>query len=144
MGILDLVAGPILDIVDKIIPTPMTAEQKVQAQLAVAQLAQNEEFKQIDAQLATTQQQTDTDKAEASSNSLFVAGWRPFIGWICGTGLGWNYIGISVLSFLTTVVGHPVVMQKADLSEMMPLLIGMLGLGGMRTYEKINGVNSGQ
>jgi hypothetical protein len=144
MGILDLVAGPILDIVNKIIPTPMTPEQKVQAQLAVEQLAQNEEFKQIDAQLATTEQQTDTNKVEAASTSLFVAGWRPFIGWICGGTLGYTYIGSSLIDVIATAFGHPLNLPKPDMSEMMPILLGMLGLGSMRTYEKVNGINAGE
>jgi hypothetical protein len=140
MALLDLLVGPVMDIVNKLIPDPVA---KAQAQLQLLQLQQNSTFKEIDAQLQQSAQQTDTDKVEAANTSLFVAGWRPFIGWICGTGLGWNYIGISILSFLTTAFGHPIVVAKADLSEMMPLLIGMLGLGGMRTFEKINGVNSG-
>src|SRR5579864_5639036 len=140
MALLDLLVGPVMDIVNKLIPDPVA---KAQAQLQILQLQQNSTFKEIDAQLQSAAQQTDTDKVEAANTSLFVAGWRPFIGWICGTGLGWNYIGISVLSFVTSAVGHPIVVAKADLSEMMPLLIGMLGLGGMRTFEKINGVNSG-
>lgn len=140
MALLDLIVGPVMDIVNKLIPDPA---QKAQAQLALLQLQQNEEFKQIDAQLQSAAQQTDTNKVEASSANLFVSGWRPFIGWICGTGLGWNFAGLPVVQFFATLFGHPVSVQPADLSEMMPLLIGMLGLGGMRTYEKINGVNSG-
>lgn len=140
MALLDLIVGPVMDIVNKLIPDPA---QKAQAQLALLQLQQNDEFKQIDAQLQSAQQQTDTDKTEAANANLFVAGWRPFIGWICGVGLGFNYLGMPLFNTVSAVAGHPVNLPPADLSEMMPILIGMLGLGGMRTYEKINGVNSG-
>ena len=75
-------------------------------------------------------------KAEAASSSTFVAGWRPFIGWVCGMGCAWNWIGLPVAKFGLAVYGHPLALEPADLSEMMPLLLGMLGLGGLRTFEK--------
>lgn len=137
---LDDIIGAGLDIINKFIPDPA---QKAQAAYQMAQLQQQTEFKELDAQIAQIQTQTDTNKAEAANQSLFVAGWRPFIGWICGSGLGWNYLGVSIVNTVATVCGHPLNLPKADLSEMMPILIGMLGLGGMRTYEKVNGVNSG-
>lgn len=143
MALLDMLVGPVLDIVNKIIPTPMTAEQKTQAQIQLLQLQQAGEFKQLDNQLAQIQTQTDTNKIEAANSSIFVAGWRPFIGWICGTGVGCNYVGTWFVNTISALFGHPLHVPPMDLSEMMPLLIGMLGLGGMRTVEKINGVNSG-
>ena|ERR1700743_746419 len=140
MGVFDMVAAPILDIVNKLIPDPAA---KAQMQLEVAQLAQQTEFKELDNQLATTAQQTDTNKVEAASTSIFVAGWRPFIGWICGSTLAYAYIGTSVFNVISAVFGHPLDLPKPDISEMMPILLGLLGLGGLRTYEKVNGVNSG-
>lgn len=137
---LDDIIGAGLDIINKFIPDPAA---KAQAAYQMAQLQQQEEFKQLDAQIATIQSQTDTNKAEAASQSTFVAGWRPYIGWICGTGLGWNYLGISIVNTISQLLHHPVQISPMDLSEMMPLLMGMLGLGTMRTVEKINGVNSG-
>lgn len=141
MALIDLLAGPVLDIVNKLIPDPVA---KAQAQLQILQLQQSTEFKELDNQLAMVQSQTNTNQAEATNTSLFVAGWRPFIGWICGSGLAWNFAGVPCLNAIMIIFGHPVNIPVADLSEMMPLLIGMLGLGGMRTYEKINGVNSGK
>ncbi len=140
MGVFDMVAAPILDIVNKLIPDPAA---KAQLQLQLAQLAQQNEFKELDNQLAQVQTQTDTNKAEAVNTSVFVAGWRPFIGWICGAGVGFNYLIIPLTNIIGKIVGHPIDMPLMDLSTMMPLLIGMLGLGGMRSYEKVNGVNSG-
>jgi len=137
---LDDIIGEGLKIVDKFIPDPAA---KAAAAYQMAQLQQQAEFKELDAQIASIQSQTDTNKVEAANSSLFVAGWRPFIGWICGSGLAWNYAGIPLLTTIMLLIGHPVSIPQADLSEMMPLLIGMLGLGGMRTFEKINGVNSG-
>lgn len=93
--------------------------------------------------VAVVQGQLDTNKAEASSQSTFVAGWRPFIGWVCGSGCAWNWVGLPIALFAANLIGHPLDIHPADLSEMMPLLIGMLGLGGMRTYEKLQGVANG-
>lgn len=93
--------------------------------------------------LAALQGQLDANKAEAASPSTFVAGWRPFIGWVCGAGCAWNWIGLPVALFVSEALGRHLGLKPADLSEMMPLLLGMLGLGGLRTYEKVSGINAG-
>lgn len=95
---------------------------------------------QMAAALTVLQGQLDANRAEAASPSLFVAGWRPFIGWICGMACGWNWIGLPVAKFALAALGHPVALSPADLAEMWPLLLGMLGLGAYRTVEKIKGV----
>lgn len=140
MGLDDII-GAGLDIINKFIPDP---QAKALAAYQMAQLKQQDEFKQLDVQIQQIQAQTDTNKAEAASTSIFVAGWRPFIGWICGAGCGWNWIGLPIATFTATAVGHPITIAPADLSQMLPLLMGMLGMGAMRTVEKLNGINSGQ
>lgn len=95
---------------------------------------------QLAAAVQLVQGPLDVNKAEAASGSVWTSGWRPYIGWVCGTGCAWNWIGLPALSFILATVGHPVVMKAADMSEMMPLLLGMLGLGTLRTVEKIKGV----
>lgn len=99
-----------------------------------------QEKAQLAAALALVQGQLDANKAEAASGSLFVAGWRPFVGWVCGMGCAWNWIGLPVAMFACAALNHPLTLRPADLSEMMPLLLGMLGMGGLRTVEKIQGV----
>lgn len=94
-------------------------------------------------QLAQMQSQTDTNKAEASNQSIFVAGWRPFIGWVCGAGLAFAFIVSPLATWACMLAGHPVKFPDLDLSTLMTLLFGMLGLGAMRTTEKINGIKSG-
>lgn len=101
-----------------------------------------QEKAQIAAALQIIQAQTDINKAEATNPSLFVSGARPFIMWVCGVGCAWNWIGLPVTKLGLAVAGHPLDISPADLSEMMPLLFGMLGLGGLRTVEKIRGVAS--
>ena len=98
------------------------------------------ERQQLAAAVQIVQGQLDVNKAEAASSSAFVAGWRPFIGWVCGMGCAWNWIGLPVAKFGLAVYGHPLDLEPADLSEMMPLLLGMLGLGGLRSFEKVKGV----
>jgi hypothetical protein len=96
-----------------------------------------QEKQQLAAAVMVVQGQLDINKVEAASPSVFVAGWRPFIGWTCGVACGWNWIGLPVAKFLLTWFGHPIDVSPADVSEMMPVLMGMLGLGGLRTYEKV-------
>ena len=98
------------------------------------------EKQQMAAAMLVVQGQIDTNKIEAASPTLFVAGWRPAIGWVCGAACAWNWIGFPIFKFATTYFNHPVNVSPADVSEMLPLLMGMLGLGGLRTFEKINGV----
>lgn len=93
--------------------------------------------------LASMQTQTDTNKAEAASPSIFVAGWRPFVGWVCGASFASQFVAGPLITWGSAVVGHPVAFPTLDIATMMPLLFGLLGLGGMRTAEKINGVNAG-
>jgi hypothetical protein len=84
--------------------------------------------------------QIGVNAEEAKSSSVFVSGWRPFIGWVCGAACAWNWLGLPLVSFVLAAVGHPVDFKPADLSEMWPLLLGMLGIGSLRTIEKINRV----
>lgn len=99
-----------------------------------------EEKQQLAAAVMVVQGQLDINKTEASSSSVFVSGWRPAIGWVCGAACTWNWIGLPIAKFAMLAAGHPVNMQPADLGEMLPILMGMLGLGGLRTVEKVNGV----
>lgn len=137
MGILDLIAGPILKIVDKLIPDP---QAKAQAQLEIIKMQQSGEFKELEVQLALAKGQTDTNQIEAANTSIFVSGWRPFIGWICGLGLASQFIVAPAATWAATLIGHPVTFPALDLGTLWTMLAGMLGLGTLRTTEKINGV----
>lgn len=93
-------------------------------------------------QLAQMQGQMNTNTAEASNPSLFVAGWRPFVGWVCGMGFAVTVLG-PLLSWLAELFGKTVAFPPLDTQALMTLLMGMLGLGGMRTVEKMKGVAGG-
>lgn len=130
----DLIAGLLGKVLDRAWPDPA---QKAAAAQALAEMQQQGEFKRIDAELAAMQMQATINTSEAQSADPFVARWRPFIGWVCGAGFAWNFIGLPVTRLLCDIAGHPVAITPADMTEMMPILLGMLGLGGMRTYEKV-------
>ena len=85
--------------------------------------------------------QVELNKIEAQHRSVFVAGWRPFIGWICGYALLYNFIIRDIVAWALSV-WHPTIEQPPELAmtHLMTVLMGMLGLGGMRTYEKLKGV----
>ena len=99
-----------------------------------------QEKQQLAAAVMVIQGQLEINKVEAGSASVFVSGWRPAIGWICGAACAWNWVGLPLAKFVMLAIGRPITMSPADLGEMLPVLIGMLGLGGLRTAEKINGV----
>jgi hypothetical protein len=82
--------------------------------------------------------QTKINEAEAQHRSIFVAGWRPFIGWICGVALAYNFILRDLIIF---VVGSDNVPPALQMDHLMTVLMGMLGLGAFRTYEKIKNVS---
>ena len=98
-----------------------------------------QEKQQIAFTLAVIQTQTDTNKEEAKHPSVFVSGWRPAIGWVCGAACAWNWIGLPIAKVIAVILGHSIDLAPADLTEMLPVLMGMLGLGGLRTIEKLQG-----
>ena len=85
--------------------------------------------------------QIEVNKVEAAHNSMFVAGWRPAIGWICALGMAGNFLVIPFVNMALELFDTGVQVPLIALSEMMPVLMGMLGLGAMRTFEKTKGVS---
>ena len=85
--------------------------------------------------------QLEINKAEASSSSLFVSGWRPAVAWVCVLGMASNFVLIPMANFALAILESDITVPLIDTSTMMPVLMGMLGLGAMRTVEKINKVS---
>jgi len=83
--------------------------------------------------------QLEINRAESLHRSVWVAGWRPFTGWSCGIALAYSYVLQPILVFIMAQTGTLVTLPTMNLGEMMPVLMGMLGLGGLRTYEKYKG-----
>jgi len=97
--------------------------------------------REIEKQLAThlakiDLAQLEINKQEAAHRNIFVSGWRPFIGWSCGIAMCYAYIIQPITIFVLAQTGNLVTLPTLDLSEMMPVLLGMLGLGGLRSFEK--------
>lgn len=106
-----------------------------------AEAAEAFENNVLTALVGLVQGQLEINKTEAQHPSIFVAGWRPAIGWICGIALGWNYILQPIISWVAVVNGFDLAnAPELDTAELTTILLGMLGLGGLRTYEKRLGV----
>ena len=84
--------------------------------------------------------QLEVNKVEAAHKNMFVAGWRPAVGWVCVAGMAGNFILIPFANFTLALSNSDIIIPLIALSEMMPVLMGMLGLGAMRTVEKTKGV----
>lgn len=81
--------------------------------------------------------QIEVNKEEAKHRSSFVAGWRPFIGWTCGLALAYHFILQPILTLILAISGITIDLPVFDMSSLMTVLLGMLGLGGLRTFEKV-------
>ena len=124
---IDDAIGAALKVLDKFVPDP-AAKQQAEAEL------RNSLQKWDEAQ-------TEVNKVEAGSRSLFVAGWRPFIGWVCGSAFAYHYVLQPFLLFLFALYGKTVALPVFSMESLLTVLLGLLGLGGMRTYEKFKGVS---
>jgi hypothetical protein len=116
--------GPVSAILDKVIPDKDLREKLSHE---IATMAERHSQEQVMAQI-------EVNKVEAAHKSLFVAGWRPAIGWICGLALLYSTIISPILGIWVTV-------PDVDTSLLTTVLMGMLGLGAMRTFEKTQGVS---
>lgn len=123
-------------IVEKVIPDPQAAAD---AKLRVMELAQKGELAVLDADLKLALGQIEVNKAEATTD-MFRGGWRPAVGWICVVGLAYQFILQPVLPWVVALFGAQVPPLPAiDNESLMVLLTGMLGLGGLRTFERVKG-----
>jgi hypothetical protein len=123
--------GPITGLLDKFIEDK---DQKALLAHEVATMAQRHAQELTIAQI-------EVNKTEAQSRNIFVAGWRPFVGWTCGIALAWHFVGLPVTLFMTSMfqVETPP-LPEFEMESLMTVLLGMLGLGGLRTFEKTKGL----
>ena len=106
--------------------------QAAAAEQKMAELLQSGEIQKIAGQLAINQE-------EAKSTNWFVAGWRPFVGWVCGLGLAYVAIIEPIVRFAALAAGYKGGFPVIDTTLTMQVLLGMLGIGGMRSWEKVKG-----
>lgn len=81
--------------------------------------------------------QAKINEVEAASSSLFVAGWRPWIGWVCGMAFAWTFVGAPVLAYLLTLYSPGTPLPVIPTDNLMELVLAMLGFGGLRSWEKV-------
>jgi hypothetical protein len=117
-------------LITRIFPDPAQADA---AKLELLKLQQSGE-------LASMTAQTDINKEEAKNASILVSGWRPFVGWVCGSAFALHFLLIPIANFILVANNHKEVVLAFDMQTLLTLLMGLLGLGGMRTYEKVQGV----
>ena len=123
--------GPVTSLLDKFIPD---ADEK--AKIAHELATMGEKHAQ---QLALAQ--IEVNKAEAASGSIFKGGWRPFIGWVCGVAFAYHFVLQPIILFTVTAYGLEIpALPEFDMTSLMTVLGGMLGIGGLRTYEKQKGL----
>lgn len=126
----------VVQIIDKLIPDPA---QAADAKLRALELAQRGELSALDADLRLALGQMEVNKAEAATDA-YRGGWRPAVGWLCAAGLAYQFLAQPLLPWFATLAGAAVPPLPAiDNDTLLVLLTGMLGLGGMRTVERIKG-----
>tara|TARA_R110000868_G_scaffold368115_1_gene631078 strand:- start:40 stop:438 length:399 start_codon:yes stop_codon:yes gene_type:complete len=128
---LQALIGPVTGLLDKFI------EDKDQKNAIAHEIATLAEKQAHESQMA----QILTNREEAKSRSVFVAGWRPFIGWTCGFALAYHFIAAPLVLFGMELAGYEIrALPVFDMDALMTVLLGMLGLGGMRSFEKAKGL----
>jgi hypothetical protein len=125
-----LLGGDLVKNVGGIIDSLHTSqEEKDNAKIKLQQLENELQTKQM-----------DINKVEAGHRSIFVAGWRPALGWISALSVGYVYLFQPFIVMVLKIAGSDIELPTLDLSQLMPLILGMLGLGGLRSFEKAKGV----
>ena len=131
LDLLGKLVDPVSDILGKVVEDK---DQKARLAHEIATMAERHAQELAKGQI-------DINKEEAKSRNIFIAGWRPFVGWTCGLALFWHFLGLPVTLFITGWFNlqHPP-LPEFDMQSLMTVLLGMLGLGGMRTFEKFKGI----
>lgn len=132
----NLLIPALAQIFDKVIPDP---QGQADAKLKVMEMAQRGELAVLDADLKLALGQLEVNKVEAGTDT-FRGGWRPAVGWTCVFGLVYQFLMQPLLPWIVTVAGgHVPPLPAIDNETLMLLLTGMLGLGGLRTFERVKG-----
>ena len=125
-----------LKVLDRVLPDP---QQKAAAQLELLKLQQAGEFKQLEIETQLAMGQIEINRAEATTPDLFRGGWRPFVGWTCGGGFFYQMIVRPILGWIAINVWGWSEPPALEMETLLTLLFGLLGLGGMRTVERLRG-----
>ena len=128
---IDQLIGPITGLLDKFIEDK---DQKAKLAHDIATMSEKHAQELAKGQL-------EINKAEAASGSVFKGGWRPFIGWVCGVAFAYHFVLQPLIVFGVTAAGVDIpALPEFDMGSLMTVMMGMLGLGGLRSYEKKQGL----
>lgn len=129
---LEALIGPVTSLLDKFIPD---ADERARLAHEIATMSEKHAME-------VARGQIEVNKTEAAHKSMFVAGWRPFVGWTCGVALAWHFVGQPLAVFVITYSGvEAPPLPVFEMESLLTVLLGMLGLGGLRTFEKTRGVS---
>ena len=132
LDMIQALIGPVTGLLDKFI------EDKDQKNALAHEIATLAEKQAHQAALA----QVEVNKAEAQHRSIFVAGWRPFVGWVCGIALAYHFVLAPIILFSVSITGVQIPeLPSFNMETLTTVLLGMLGLGGLRSFEKYKGVS---
>lgn len=125
---------PFLDKILDMIPNPEArAQAKQELTLELVRIEAEQRMAQV-----------ELNKAEAQHSSVFVAGWRPFIGWVGGVSLAWTFLVHPLITWVATVAGYAGTFPTLDTDPLMTLVMAMLGVGAMRSFDKFQGTDTKQ
>lgn len=136
-------AGPLLALLPTLLPAlTEVLDRVVPDQAAAAKAKMEMEAKLLEAATTQAGQQAAINQVEAGHQSIFVSGWRPFIGWVCGAGLAWAFVVAPMIGWLLPVTGVVTSLPVLQMEYLLELVVAMLGLGALRSFEKMKGVAS--
>ncbi len=125
-------------LIDRLWPDPA---QRDSAKLELLKMQQTGELAKLAAETDLAKGQIAVNQVEAANSNIWVSGARPFVMWVCGAAFAYHFVVLPFLIFVLAASGHkPIDLPVFDMGALSTVLMGMLGLGGLRTYEKINGV----
>jgi len=133
-----MLISPIAKIIDKLIPDKEAASK---AKLELIRLEQEGDLAELSAMVEINKAQAEVNKQEAAHKSLFVAGWRPALGWTCAIGIFWQFVGHPLASFGLAAADIQTELPSINTENLFELVLAMLGMGGLRTYEKLKGIS---
>ncbi len=129
---LESLIAPVAGLLDKFIPD---ADERNRLAHEIATMSERHAHELAKGQI-------EINKVSAAHKSMFVAGWRPFVGWTCGVALAWHFVGQPLVVFGIALAGVDTPeLPTFEMESLLTVLLGMLGLGGLRTFEKTKGVS---
>ena len=132
---IDSIAQLATDVIDKIWPSPEDESKRMEAKAKLLEAQQKGELAQLQIMWDNANKQLEVAKAEAENNSRWVSGWRPGVGWACAAAFAYNFV-LAPFSAAIVHIWYPAyVLPELDLSQMLPVLLGMLGLGAYHSFD---------